>query len=273
MPGPYLCFAGAAWNNRPNLQILSVLPFHFHFSDTRFKMMAARQLRASTRAINHIKHFYEDEYHTRNPPSPNQSQPQPMQLFPYPTSFTSLVDSKKQSFVYYSHLDNNKLIFRAKLCDGSSDLCVKFVHQYSKEVHEYCASIDAAPKLLGFEDMPGGWYMVVMTFIEGYDMLHESESLIPTDKIRAVIHQLHQRGYVHGDIRDTNVMVSSNGHVILLDFDWAGEGGKVQYPMNTHYGNDLWRPEEARDGMLITCEHDIEMMDAMFEALQRDVRC
>lgn len=271
MPGPYLCFAGAAWNNRPNLQILSVLPFHFHFSDTRLKMMAARQLGASTRAISRIKRFYEDEYHTRNPPSPpNQSQPQPMQLFPYPTSFTSLVDSKNQSFVYHSHLDNNKLIFRAKPCDGSSDLCVKFVRQYSKEVHEYCASINAAPKLLGFESMPGGWYMVVMTFIEGYDMLYESESLIPTDKIRAVIDQLHQSGYVHGDIRDTNVMVSSNGHVILLDFDWAGESGKVRYPMNTHYGDDLWRPEGARDGMLITCEHDIEMMDAMSEALRRD---
>ena len=123
MPGPYLCFAGAAWHNRPNLQILSVLPFHFHFSDTRLKMMAARQLGASTRAINSIKHYYQDEYHTRSPPPPpNPSQPQPMQLFPYRTSFTSLVDSKKQSFVYHSHLDNNKLIFRAKPCDGSSDL-------------------------------------------------------------------------------------------------------------------------------------------------------
>jgi hypothetical protein len=45
--------------------------------------------------------------------------------------------------------------------------------------------------------------------------------------------------------------------------------------MNTHYGDDLWRPEGAWDGMLITCEHDrdIEMMDAMSEALQRDARC
>jgi hypothetical protein len=42
--------------------------------------------------------------------------------------------------------------------------------------------------------------------------------------------------------------------------------------MNVHYADDLWRPEGARDGMLITCEHDIEMMDAMFGALQRGAR-
>ena len=86
-------------------------------------------------------------------------------------------------------------------------------------------------------------------------MLHESQYLISTDKIQTIVDQLHQHGYVHGDIWDTNVMVSLNGHTILLDFDWAGESGKVQYLMNVHYADDLWQPEGVWDGMLITCEH------------------
>jgi hypothetical protein len=32
--GPYIAFAGAAWNTRPNIQVLSsAVPFHYHISD------------------------------------------------------------------------------------------------------------------------------------------------------------------------------------------------------------------------------------------------
>jgi tRNA A-37 threonylcarbamoyl transferase component Bud32 len=184
------------------------------------------------------------------------------------------VDSTIQHFVYHSHLnqDESKLIFLAKpLQGGGPDLVVKFVRQYSEEVHKYCAKEKAAPELLGFKSMPGGWYMVVMALIEGFDLLHQSPSPIPMGQIKKIVKQLHERGYVHGDIWDTNVMVSPNGDAILLDFDWAGEIGKAQYPMNVHYGDDLYRPEGARDGMFITCQHDIKMMEVMFEvAVERE---
>jgi len=41
-------------------------------------------------------------------------------------------------------------------------ICIKFVHQYLKDVHEFCASKGFAPKLEGFEGLPGGWHMVVI---------------------------------------------------------------------------------------------------------------
>ena len=35
---------------------------------------------------------------------------------------------------------------------------------------------------------------------------------------------LHQAGFMHGDIRSTNIMMRKNGPpvILLLDFDWAG---------------------------------------------------
>jgi tRNA A-37 threonylcarbamoyl transferase component Bud32 len=39
---------------------------------------------------------------------------------------------------------------------------------------------------------------------------------------------LHQAGYVHGDVHDTNIMVKDRSQGFkLVDFDWSGRIGKV----------------------------------------------
>jgi hypothetical protein len=70
---------------------------------------------------------------------------------------------------------------------------------------------------------------------------------------------------VHGDIRDTNVMVRKDGEMgfMLVDFDWAGEIGVVRYPMNVNRAENLWRPDGASDGNVITAHHDIQMLEKM----------
>ena len=91
---------------------------------------------------------------------------------------------------------------------------------------------------------------------ELYDMVLEEASL------------LHQAGYVHGDLRDTNLMVREGAEheFMLLDFDWAGTIGEIRYPRNVNTGPDLWRPADAYDGELIKAEHDIAMIRHMFRA-------
>ncbi|KAG6329173.1 hypothetical protein ID866_9915 [Astraeus odoratus] len=83
--------------------------------------------------------------------------------------------------------------------------------------------------------------------------------------IRDVLMQLHLKGYVHGDVRDVNTLVSKSDKqkFMLIDFDWAGEIGKVRYPMNVRRAIDLWRPSGAVDGALIMPEHDMDMLDEM----------
>ena len=54
--------------------------------------------------------------------------------------------------------------------------------------------------------------------------------------LNQVLVQIHQQGYVHGDLRNVNVMVT-NGltpAVMLVNFDWAGKIGEARYPINVN---------------------------------------
>ena len=66
---------------------------------------------------------------------------------------------------------SGKLIFRGKISDTHEKICIKFVQCYSAEVHKFCASINCAPRLLGFESLDGGWYMVVMEDLSAEDYI------------------------------------------------------------------------------------------------------
>lgn len=75
----------------------------------------------------------------------------------------------------------------------------------------------------------------------------------------------HRQGLVHGDLRDTNLLVRIDGELrfMLVDFDWAGKEGEVRYPINDNR-NDIKRPDGARDGLPIQKDHDLEILDRMF---------
>lgn len=114
--------------------------------------------------------------------------------------------------------------------------------------------------------------MVVMDYVsDDYEELDDArlnlsnsthQSLV--SEIREQVKSLHAAGFVHGDIRSTNVIVKKNGRgeLLLIDFDWAGESNKVKYPMNINR-NGILQPEGARDGALITPEHDMYMVDKL----------
>src|SRR5688572_17282077 len=47
---------------------------------------------------------------------------------------------------------------------------------------------------------------------------------------------LHANGWVFGDLRDANVVVSG-GRGFLVDFDWAGKEGEDRYPAALNENN------------------------------------
>jgi len=165
-------------------------------------------------------------------------------------------------------MDGSKLLFTAAETGGDEKICIKFVRRYSKDVHAFCASRGFAPILKGFQELPGGWWMVVMEMInEDYCRLSDFPPHYSRyEDIARKLASLHQENYVHGDVRDTNIMVKKNGALgfKLVDFDWSGRIGQVRYPMNVYRGPRLWRPLEAEDGRLIKADHDIEMLNALF---------
>jgi tRNA A-37 threonylcarbamoyl transferase component Bud32 len=121
------------------------------------------------------------------------------------------------------------------------EVCIKFVKRYSADTHKFCASEGFAPHVIGFIDLGGGWKMVVMERIdESFEMVRDmtwtvelGELVKLYDSVKEKLIGLHQRGYVHGDVRGVNVMArKENGgySVRLLDFDCAGKIGEVRYP-------------------------------------------
>jgi hypothetical protein len=188
-------------------------------------------------------------------------------VFPYQGSFKSLEDGEWESFTYEGEMRGRKLLFKARTSKGAL-VCVKFVRRYGKEVHAWCAGKGFAPKLMGFEELAGGWYMVVI------ECLDERWAELGMDKVAkgvketflAAIGELHQAGMVHGDVRKENVMVKDGGKEFkLLDFDWAGVLGEVRYPRHVNKAVELRRPEDVSDGELIAAGHDMAMVEQMFD--------
>jgi len=263
--GAHIDFSAAVWSIRPNVQVLSTaLPLFWHRTDTRMRVMAARHFGALRNALHSLEQCYNEELSGKTPLSPNLE-------FPYPLSYSCINTSSIRAFTYASHMHDSKLLFAATETASNEKICIKFVRHYSKDVHTFCASKGFAPTLKGFKKLSGGWYMVVMEMI-GEDYCPLSEFPPPyyhSEDITQKLTSLHQANYVHGDVRDSNIMVKKDGvqGFKLVDFDWSGRIGEVRYPMNVYRGSRLWRPREAEDGQLIKADHDIEMLSTLFSEL------
>lgn len=253
------------------MQILSTpLAFHYHSTDIQSQLTAARYMAALRKGIRSLGQYYKGLSHAKD--ALRNTTPCDT-LFPHCTSFKSLEDTSIQTFCYKEqHRTNATLVFFGELLlRDHVPICIKFVQQYSTAAHKHCASMGFAPRLRGFERLPGGWYMVVMDRLIGYELLADVPKTAPLpssvfDSIGNVLKTLHGAAMVHGDIRDTNIMTKKDDRTkfMIIDFDWAGTLGDVCYPPYVNY-IEMWRPEDARDGMPIKAAHDHSMLHAIID--------
>ena len=195
---------------------------------------------------------------------------------PYPCSFSS---NPIRNFTYDERGEGHNLVFFGKFQDGDCEaICIKFTRYYCQQAHEFCASKGRAPKLYTVESYPGGWYMVVMddirkdyvSLFDFIDVQSESQDYADvrnslSEEISAFLSDLHQQGLVHGDIRNTNIMVRRSGSDVagafqLLDFDWSGRIDEARYPLDINT-TTVKRPDGVAGNNLIEAAHDIQMLE------------
>ena len=268
--GTTLGFVGLAFTDRTNIQVLGQpIRLDYHHTDVKLRTMTAQYFGALRKATDELRRYYECDFPKLE--ALGSAIGSDIRL-PCYSLYHDLADSVERNIRYSSQPMPDKLIFFGE-SDGNK-VCVKFATRYSRETHLQCASMGIAPTLRGFEALPGGWFLVVMDRIDDvFVPLYTSESNLTFELRNLVLKEtilLHQAGYVHGDLRDTNLMVRKDGQsgFMLVDFDWAGKIGEACYPMNVNTDPMLGRPLGAFDGEVIKSDHDMEMLQKIFEGLR-----
>ncbi|KAL4062723.1 hypothetical protein V8B97DRAFT_2026677 [Scleroderma yunnanense] len=269
--GPCIGIVGSVFTKKIQSEILGpIIPLCWHSTQFAMKDMAARTFGALKIAIKKLKNMYSKPIPILSP-GINLECPS-WQKFTDP-------DGKSQEFTYDAtqELRSNLIFFGELKTNPKRRICIKFVMRYSPDAHRFCASKGHAPELIAFEKLPGGWYMVIMEALDIYNgplsqpinsyrpfYRHRAPDLkVLEEAVTAFIGDFHNEGYVHGDLRDVNLVVKDDGQFMLLDFDWAGKLHETYYPSNVNR-EGAHRPSGARDGMEILQDHDLEMLRFLF---------
>jgi len=202
--GLYISVALAIYPGTPNAQILNpVLSLRFHLSDSKARAAGERFICALRRLLSDLRNYYLTDAFSKS----SLLQPQ----FPFYTTYTDR-DASHQ-FVYEKQIDQ-KRAFIAHLRDNPEDkISVKFAPRYCEDAHRAAHAHIFALKLRAVERFVDGWVMVVM------DDISHQYCEIKRRPLRTNVYQtvqkalalLHADGFVHGDVRETNIMVKRDG--------------------------------------------------------------
>ncbi|KAJ6509024.1 hypothetical protein C8R45DRAFT_969640 [Mycena sanguinolenta] len=191
-------------------------------------------------------------------------------FFPHPTSYT--INGTTTRFVYVAPLERDGacVTFHCRTLEDNKDIVVKFVRFYGEAAQRLLANAGFAPHLLYYGDISsnasyGRVKMVVMDFVVGKNLgwLQEKKQKLPGrigEQLATIVHTLRDAGFVHGDLRAPNVVVTDDlQEVLLLDFDWAGKVGEAFYPINL--SSEVQWPPGAEGLGPIFFAHDEYMLE------------
>jgi len=113
-------------------------------------------------------------------------------------------------------------------------------------------------------------YFSRMEYIEGAtmlevidrgDALEESAALRIILEVAEVLRYLHSEGVIHRDVKPGNIMLSSGGHVKLIDLGFAAQEEASSNPTDSAVGTVAYlSPEQARGGAVADLRSDIYSM-------------
>ena len=167
--------------------------------------------------------------------------------------------------------------------DTPQPVIVKFLKgiSYPEKFHRRCFENNIAPPLLAHVSTEL-YTMVVMGKVEGttlHSFLDEKKrrsDAAGIEKAKAVVASLenalsffNHQTFVHGDFRDTNIVVTEDGSVRIIDLDWAckeSEGRCYPLELNHHIA---WPSRKGKEMKMI---HDQYFLAGHKSRLGRMIR-
>ena len=152
---------------------------------------------------------------------------------------------------------------------GVEKCVIKFSGKpYPVDLHNLLVKEEMIPLLFGYQEF-SGVHAVVMELLEDSEYFNEKHDHL-RGPVSAAVDLMHNAGWVHGDLRDANILVKSD-KVYFIDFEWAG---KPDNPIPPRYPASLseriWTSEiriskGIYPGGLITKEHDRYMPSRLLD--------
>ena len=269
--GPHLAVSGIVFGDKITAQrltdyiYLGSRPNHegMYVLDEGIRL-AARVLRAIDTSVKMIKaHYLELDYKATIRAGPRGI------VRPHFEDFTVGETGYKLKYVDRMAAGcHDKAVFEAlmepasptKASDVELRVAVKFTHSYCKAAHHLLANRSLAPPLYYCEKVEStGMHVVVMGLAKGISTERPNKHPTFIENLREAVQILHDADFVHGDLREPNVLVTEDGHIDIIDFDWCGKDGEVRYPCSINLGEGLGWCESVTPGGLIKKEHDLAL--------------
>jgi hypothetical protein len=260
------------------------------WTNRKHKRWFYRFVSALDHAIKDLENYYKNlppnpsesyDYELQNPPHDAEDRAtKKLKLavqcwFPYPRSYASLTGDERISFKFEERMFQDRLIFTAIEVESQRRIVIKFTRRYERAAHELLAANELAPALYGCEELLEdlGWTMVAMEYLplkEWVPLARKTGAQLEkySFKIKDALERLWREDWVHGDVRQHNILVPLEDEKIdirFIDFDYCGRIGEARYPPDW---NHTFRPPGAEGGALMKREHDEAMFDHLFTLRQ-----
>lgn len=124
-------------------------------------------------------------------------------------------------------------MYIATLGGTNRNIIIKFTTRYNEAAHRLLDNAQLATRLHFCEQIIGDVYMVVMDRIDGKSVWQPQQEkkpapIIVSEMAEKPVCLLHDNDVVFGDLQDPNIFVASEGHVVLVEFDWLGKGWRFK---------------------------------------------
>ncbi|CAG8835555.1 43922_t:CDS:2, partial [Gigaspora margarita] len=173
-------------------------------------------------------------------------QDEPQTVHPVHPSFPEVIIDDKPYMVQINSQVSTNLLWEVTLLNEQGPHLTAYVravqkHRYSLDTHKLLSEVGYSPKVFTTSAVPGNWILICMEYLNNHSKLYHITSNLDDQKRKGVVGYLHNLGYVHGDLREGNILVrqleGNEFDVKLIDFEWSGKVGSACYSpfMNRKY--------------------------------------